>query len=145
MAAVRTTRAAIPGYRARRRQRRHDPSVNAYMPDPVVVDYAAAKAAVWNLSKALSKEFGAQGIRFNTISPGPVATPLWLGEHGVAATVAKSMGVDVDDRRATSSQARAGSPPDASPNPRRSPTWSCCWPATAPATSPARTSSSTAA
>jgi NAD(P)-dependent dehydrogenase (short-subunit alcohol dehydrogenase family) len=30
----------------------------------------------------------------NAISPGPVATDLWLGEGGVAATAAKAMGVD---------------------------------------------------
>jgi NAD(P)-dependent dehydrogenase (short-subunit alcohol dehydrogenase family) len=74
-------------------------SVNAYLPDPPVVDYSAAKAAVWNLSKSLSKEFGDRNLRFNTISPGPVATQLWLGENGVAATAARAMGVDVDTAR----------------------------------------------
>ncbi|WP_433731939.1 SDR family oxidoreductase [Actinoplanes sp. CA-051413] len=64
-----------------------------------MIDYSATKAAVWNLSKSLSKEFGAQGLRFNTISPGPVATALWLGEQGVAATVAASMGVSFDEAR----------------------------------------------
>jgi NAD(P)-dependent dehydrogenase (short-subunit alcohol dehydrogenase family) len=29
-------------------------------------------------------------VRVNTISPGPVETDLWLGDHGVAATVAKA-------------------------------------------------------
>jgi NAD(P)-dependent dehydrogenase (short-subunit alcohol dehydrogenase family) len=33
---------------------------------------------------------GARGVRVNTVSPGPVATDLWLGKDGVAATVAKS-------------------------------------------------------
>ena len=46
-------------------------SVNAFLPDPGVIDYSAAKAAVWNLSKSLSKEYGPRGLRFNTISPGP--------------------------------------------------------------------------
>ena len=27
-------------------------------------------------------------MRVNTVSPGPVETDLWLGDHGVAATVA---------------------------------------------------------
>lgn len=74
-------------------------SVNAFLPDPPVVDYSAAKAAVWNLSKSLSKEYGDRNIRFNTISPGPVATQLWLGENGVAATAARNMGVDFDTAR----------------------------------------------
>ena len=55
--------------------------MNAYLPDPGVIDYSATKAAVWNLSKSLSKEYGPQGLRFNTISPGPVSTPLWLGSR----------------------------------------------------------------
>jgi NAD(P)-dependent dehydrogenase (short-subunit alcohol dehydrogenase family) len=100
MAAVRTTRAAIPLLIERGGGTVVTIcSVNAYLPDPGVIDYSAGKAAVWNLSKSLSKEFGAQGLRFNTISPGPVSTPLWLGEHGVAATVAKSMGVSFDEAR----------------------------------------------
>lgn len=63
-------------------------SVNSFLPDPGVIDYSAAKAALANLSKSLSKEFGPRGIRINTVSPGPVETDLWLGEHGVARTVA---------------------------------------------------------
>jgi NAD(P)-dependent dehydrogenase (short-subunit alcohol dehydrogenase family) len=101
MAAIRTTRAAIPLLIERGAGNVVTiGSVNAFLPDPFVVDYSAAKAAVWNLSKALSKEFGANGLRFNTISPGPVATPLWLGEHGVAATVAAATGVDFDTAKA---------------------------------------------
>ncbi len=100
MAAVRTTRAAIPLLLERGGGNVVTIcSVNAYLPDPGVIDYSATKAAVWNLSKSLSKEFGPRGLRFNTVSPGPVATPLWLGEHGVAATVAQSMGVSADEAR----------------------------------------------
>lgn len=76
-------------------------SVNAFLPDPGVIDYSAAKASVWNLSKALSKEYGAQGVRFNSISPGPVATDLWLGDTGVAATAAAQLGVDFATARDT--------------------------------------------
>jgi NAD(P)-dependent dehydrogenase (short-subunit alcohol dehydrogenase family) len=95
--AVRAIRAVVPSMRLRGGGNVVTiGSVNAFLPDPFVVDYSAAKAAVWNLSKALSKEFGADGIRFNSISPGPVATPLWLGEHGVAATVAAATGTDFE-------------------------------------------------
>ncbi|MDM4761600.1 SDR family oxidoreductase [Galbitalea sp. SE-J8] len=76
-------------------------SVNAFLPDPGVIDYSAAKAAVWNLSKSLSKEYGPKNLRFNSISPGPVATDLWLGDHGVAATAAKQLGVDFATARDT--------------------------------------------
>jgi NAD(P)-dependent dehydrogenase (short-subunit alcohol dehydrogenase family) len=100
MAAVRTTRAAIPLLIERGGGNVVTIcSVNAFLPDPGVIDYSATKAAVWNLSKSLSKEFGSQGLRFNTVSPGPVSTPLWLGENGVAVTVARSMGVSFDEAR----------------------------------------------
>jgi NAD(P)-dependent dehydrogenase (short-subunit alcohol dehydrogenase family) len=72
-------------------------SVNATLPDPLVIDYSAAKAALNNFSKALSKEVGPQGIRVNAVSAGPVQTGLWLGEHGVAATISNSGGGDPDD------------------------------------------------
>jgi NAD(P)-dependent dehydrogenase (short-subunit alcohol dehydrogenase family) len=67
-------------------------SVNASLPDPLVVDYSAAKAALTNFSKSLSKDVGPRGIRVNTISPGPVATALWLGENGVAQSVSHAGG-----------------------------------------------------
>jgi NAD(P)-dependent dehydrogenase (short-subunit alcohol dehydrogenase family) len=77
-------------------------SVNAFFqPDAATIDYGAAKAALVNLTKTLAQEFGPQGIRVNAVSPGPVATDLWLGEHGVAATVAKATGVDADTARQT--------------------------------------------
>lgn len=47
----------------------------ARQPDPFFTDYALSKAAILSLSKALSIEFGAQGIRVNTVSPGPTRTP----------------------------------------------------------------------
>lgn len=92
MAAVRAMRAALPHLVQR-------PgasivtisSVNAFLPDPGVIDYSAAKGALANVCKSLSKEFGAQ-VRVNTISPGPVQTDLWLSDTGVAATVAEATG-----------------------------------------------------
>jgi NAD(P)-dependent dehydrogenase (short-subunit alcohol dehydrogenase family) len=75
-------------------------SVNAFFqPDSGTIDYGAAKAALVNVTKALSQEFGPKGIRINDVSPGPVATDLWLGEQGVAQTVAKALGTDRDAAR----------------------------------------------
>jgi NAD(P)-dependent dehydrogenase (short-subunit alcohol dehydrogenase family) len=109
MAALRSARAAIPMMIARGAGNVVTiGSVNAFLPDPGVIDYSAAKAAVWNLSKALSKEFGPSNIRFNTISPGPVATDLWLGDHGVAATVAKNTGVDFETAKARVVESQGG-------------------------------------
>jgi len=83
-------------------------SVNSFFqPDAATVDYGVAKAAVVNLSKSLSQEFGPKGIRVNCVSPGQVSTDLWLGEHGVAETFAKATGVDADTIRQTATSAIA--------------------------------------
>jgi len=98
MAAVRTTRAALPVMLAAGKGAIvNTSSVNAYLPDPGVMDYSAAKAALASFSKSLSKEVGPRGIRVNTVSPGPVATDLWLGDHGVAATVSAATGAKPED------------------------------------------------
>ena len=108
MAAVRTTRAAIPAMLGRGGGAIITVgSVNAFFPDPGVVDYCAVKAALTNLTKALSKEFGPQGIRANSISPGPVRTDLWLGSGGVAETVAQASGTSAEE---VAAQAVAGTP-----------------------------------
>ena len=54
-------------------------SENSILADPLVMDYSAAKAALLSFTKSLSKELGPRGVRVNSISPGPVATDLWLG------------------------------------------------------------------
>ncbi|MGW3445837.1 SDR family NAD(P)-dependent oxidoreductase [Streptomyces sp. NPDC001076] len=95
MAAVRATRAALPHLLATGAGRIVTvSSVNARLPDPLVIDYGAAKAALTNFCKALSKEVGPRGVRVNTVGPGPVETALWQGAGGVADTVARSRGVD---------------------------------------------------
>jgi len=97
LATVRTTRAALPHLLDRRGSVVTVASVNATLPDPLVIDYSAAKAALLNFSKSLSKEVGPRGVRLNTVSPGPVSTDLWLGAGGVAAIVAQAHGGDPAD------------------------------------------------
>jgi NAD(P)-dependent dehydrogenase (short-subunit alcohol dehydrogenase family) len=56
MAAVRTTRTALPIMLAAGHGNIvTTSSVNAFLPDPLVIDYSAAKAALTNFCKALSK------------------------------------------------------------------------------------------
>ena len=95
-AALRATRAALAVMLPRRTGAIVNVvSVNAFFqPDSLVIDYGAAKAALLNVSKALSQELGPQGIRINSVSPGQVATDLWLGDEGVAATIGRASGVD---------------------------------------------------
>ena len=72
-------------------------SGNAFLPDPAVIDYSAAEATLTNFCKSLSKEFGARGVRVNTVSPGPVETVLWLADHGAPATVARATNSHLDE------------------------------------------------
>jgi NAD(P)-dependent dehydrogenase (short-subunit alcohol dehydrogenase family) len=98
MAAVRAARSAIPAMLAAGGGVIITiSSVNAFLADPNVLDYSAAKSALASFCKSLSKEFGPQGIRVNTVSPGPVATDLWLGDHGVAETVGRATGASPGD------------------------------------------------
>jgi len=93
LAAVRVTRAALPiMLQAGGGTIVNVASVNAFLPDPNVMDYSAAKAALWNFTKSLSKEYGRRGLRVNCVSPGPVETDLWLGSGGVADTVSRATG-----------------------------------------------------
>ncbi|RZS91766.1 NAD(P)-dependent dehydrogenase (short-subunit alcohol dehydrogenase family) [Motilibacter rhizosphaerae] len=95
LSAVRATRAALPHLvRAAPSAVVTICSVNATLPDPGVIDYSAAKAALRSFCKSLSKEVGPAGVRVNTVSPGPVETALWLGAGGVADTLGRAQGVD---------------------------------------------------
>lgn len=86
-------------------------SVNSFFqPDGGTIDYGAAKAALVNVAKALSQEFAGRGIRINSISPGPVSTDLWLGDGGVADTIAKAGGTDRDSARERALAAIGGLP-----------------------------------
>jgi NAD(P)-dependent dehydrogenase (short-subunit alcohol dehydrogenase family) len=95
MSAVRASRAALPYLIERGGNIVNVSSLNARLPQPPVVDYAASKAAMTNLSKALSEEFGSQGVRVNAVSPGPVRTPFWEREGGFAHQLAQAMGGEV--------------------------------------------------
>jgi NAD(P)-dependent dehydrogenase (short-subunit alcohol dehydrogenase family) len=92
--AVRATRAALPGMLAAGRGAIVTvASINATLPDPAVIDYSAAKSALLSFCTALAKEVAGQGVRVNTVSPGPVETALWLGGGGVAETVSRATGL----------------------------------------------------
>ena len=51
-------------------------SENGVQPDPVAVEYAAAKGALNAFTKALSKAYGSRGVLVNTVSPAFIDTPI---------------------------------------------------------------------
>jgi NAD(P)-dependent dehydrogenase (short-subunit alcohol dehydrogenase family) len=97
LSAVRATRAALPDLVTTRGTIINIGSVNSILPDPSIVDYAVSKAALANFAKALSKELAPQGVRVNTISPGPVETDMWHGRGGLVETLALAMDVSPTD------------------------------------------------
>ncbi|OUE07321.1 General stress protein 39 [Clavibacter michiganensis] len=51
-------------------------SVNADSPPPSLLAYSATKAGIANMVGALSQMLAGQGIRANSVAPGPIWTPL---------------------------------------------------------------------
>lgn len=51
-------------------------SIQAYQPSANLLAYAATKGAIVNYTKGLAKMVAEQGIRVNSVAPGPIWTPL---------------------------------------------------------------------
>ena len=95
-ATVRVTQAFLPSLLSRRGVVVNVSSIGAraaYQP----VDYGAAKAALTNMSKALSEEFGDKGLRSVTVTPGPTRTANWGDPSGYAGHLADQAGVSLDE------------------------------------------------
>lgn len=75
--AVRAARAALLSLLERRGAIVNTSSINSRVPATGPVGYSEAKAALTAFGKRLSEEFGPQGVRVNTVSPGVVGTALW--------------------------------------------------------------------
>src|SRR6201988_802326 len=75
----------------------HVTSIQDRMPLPeATIAYAAAKAALGNYSKALSKEVSPKGVRVVRVSPGWVETD---GAVGLVNELASKQGTDYDGAR----------------------------------------------
>ncbi|MGW6062770.1 SDR family NAD(P)-dependent oxidoreductase [Streptomyces sp. NPDC055189] len=94
LASVRTSRAALPHLTKSRGAIVNISSNGARTPHAGPVTYTTAKAALTAFGKALAEEFGPQGVRVNTVSPGPVRTDMWESPDGYGAELAKSMGLE---------------------------------------------------
>lgn len=92
-AAVRTSRAMLPGLLRRGGVIVNVSSIGARMPGEGPMPYTTAKAAVNAFGKALAEEYGPQGVRVLTVSPGPTRTSIWTNPDGFAGAVAAAQGV----------------------------------------------------
>ena len=59
--------------------------------------YSVTKAAELSLSRVFADRWADSGVLVNAVMPGPVATPLWLGEGGLADQSAEQAGITRDE------------------------------------------------
>jgi len=73
-------------------------SVNAHIGMPNSSIYSATKAATISLARTLSGELIGRGIRVNTVSPGPINTPLY-GKLGLTENAAAALAKQIPEGR----------------------------------------------
>jgi 3-oxoacyl-[acyl-carrier protein] reductase len=61
------------------------------------VPYSVTKAAELSLSRAYADVYAAQGVMINAVTPGPVASELWLGPGGLADQTAEARGISREE------------------------------------------------
>jgi 3-oxoacyl-[acyl-carrier protein] reductase len=89
LAAARLSVAALPALRAQGWGRLvHVASISGREPDPLFAPYSAAKAALLNLSTALSRAYAAEGVLSSCVVPGVTLTE--LVEANAAATAQRT-------------------------------------------------------
>ncbi len=66
-------------------------------PSPRNAAYSVTKAAELSLSRVFADRWAGTGVLVNAVVPGPVATPLWLDEGGLADQSAKLAGISRDE------------------------------------------------
>ena len=59
--------------------------------------YSVTKAAQLSLSRVFADAFAGRGVLVNAIAPGPVETPLWTGDGGLADQIAEREGTTRDE------------------------------------------------
>src|SRR3954468_13067911 len=59
--------------------------------------YSVTKAAQLSLSRVFADSFAAGGVLVNAVTPGPVASPLWMDSGGLAEQTGAAKGVSRED------------------------------------------------
>src|ERR671916_720957 len=98
MAPLRLMRAAAPGMSERGGGRIVNVSSSSgKRPSATNVAYSVAKAAQLSLSRAFADAYAGRGVLVNAVTPGPVETPLWLAEGGLADQAAAAKGISREE------------------------------------------------
>jgi NAD(P)-dependent dehydrogenase (short-subunit alcohol dehydrogenase family) len=59
--------------------------------------YSVTKAAQHALSRVFADTYADRGVLVNAVAPGPVETPLWMAEGGLADQAAQKAGISRDE------------------------------------------------
>jgi 3-oxoacyl-[acyl-carrier protein] reductase len=59
--------------------------------------YSVTKAAQLSLSRVVADAYADKGVLVNAVAPGPVETPLWLEEGGLADQIATARGISREE------------------------------------------------
>jgi 3-oxoacyl-[acyl-carrier protein] reductase len=94
MASMRLMRAAVPGMLERGWGRIVNVgSSSGKRPSLSNPAYSVTKAAQLALSRVFADTYGDRGVLVNAVAPGPVESPLWMAEGGLADQAAERGGV----------------------------------------------------
>jgi 3-oxoacyl-[acyl-carrier protein] reductase len=59
--------------------------------------YSVSKAAQLALSRVFADTYAGRGVLVNAVAPGPVETPLWMAEGGLADQAAEAKGISREE------------------------------------------------
>jgi 3-oxoacyl-[acyl-carrier protein] reductase len=94
MASMRLMRAAVPAMAGRGWGRVVNvASSSGKRPSLTNAAYSVSKSAQLALSRVFADAYAPRGVLVNAVAPGPVATPLWMAEGGLADQAAERQGV----------------------------------------------------
>jgi NAD(P)-dependent dehydrogenase (short-subunit alcohol dehydrogenase family) len=94
--ALRASRAALPSLVERKGVIVNVSSIAARHPGSGPINYGVAKAALNALTKVIADQFGGQGVRAITVSPGPVSTDVWTDPDGFIGRLAQQQDTSLE-------------------------------------------------
>jgi 3-oxoacyl-[acyl-carrier protein] reductase len=108
LASLRLMRAFVPGMAERGWGRVVNvTSSSGKRPTLTTAAYSVSKAAQSSLSRVFADHYAGSGVLINSVAPGPVSSPLWMDEGGMADQAAAARGVSCDEVLST----QAAKPP----------------------------------